>query len=292
MNTLRNTANTIKDRIILFCQSQGITKAKFERNCGLSNGYINGIVDNIGTKKLESILMIYPNLNKVWLLTGEGDMLLDNPKSCYTAQSSSSVYAKEDACEYCDVEDVGDMYALPFITTEIAQTREINIKKLIKGNANTLERRSVRDLLGKEVDFMQRIITNAMSPIFQPGDTLFLRFLDNTHEVLNGAIHLIDTCVYGTMVRQVSIEDGTFILRSANPDFKTVRLDEDMIFSVSLIVGSLRTSFNMPVNSINNAEVVASLTHQHDKLIDEVIAQNKRIDSLVNKVIEYADSKK
>jgi hypothetical protein len=246
-------------------------------------------VDNIGTKKLESILTIYPNLNKVWLLSGAGDMLLDNSKS-YTAQSSSSVYAEEDACAYCDVED---MDALPFITTEIAQTREINIKKLIKGgNVNTLERRSVRDLLGKEVDFMQRIITNAMSPIFQPGDTLFLRFLDNTHEVLNGAIHLIDTCVYGTMVRQVSIEDGVFILRSANPDFKTVRLDEDMIFSVSLIVGSLRTSFNMPVNSINNAEVVASLTHQHDKLIDEVIAQNKRIDSLVNKVIEYADSKK
>lgn len=284
--------STVKNRILEFCKAQNIKKAKFERDCGLSNGYINSIVDNVGAKKLEAILEAYPNLNRVWLLSGAGDMLLDNSKS-YTAQSSSSVYAEEDACEYCDVEDVGDMYALPFITTEIAQTREINIKKLIKGgNANTLERRSVRDLLGKEVDFMQRIITNAMSPIFQPGDTLFLRFLDNTHEVLNGAIHLIDTRVYGTMVRQVSIEDGVFILRSANPDFKTVRLDEDMIFSVSLIVGSLRTSFNMPVNSINNAEVVASLTHQHDKLIDEVIAQNKRIDSLVNKVIEYADSKK
>lgn len=289
MNTLRNTANTIKDRIILFCQSQGITKAKFERNCGLSNGYINGIVDNIGTKKLESILMIYPNLNKVWLLTGEGDMLLSSPE---IVEEAEEIYGEAES----DVEDVthSEMcrYALPFISNEVAQSRSANIKKLIETEDTRVERRTIRSLLGNEVSYMQKIITNAMEPLFQPGDVVFLRFLHSPREVLHGAIHLLDTKLYGTLVRQVTCIGSRYRLHSANMDYADVELDEEDIYSASLIVGSLRTSFNMPNHALNYAQMISTKDRQIDVLINELTQQNKRIEALVSKVIEYADSKK
>lgn len=64
-----------KERIIDFCTQMGISKAEFERSTNLSNGYVNKLKANIGEDKLNDILRVYPQLNRVWLLTGEGEML-------------------------------------------------------------------------------------------------------------------------------------------------------------------------------------------------------------------------
>lgn len=234
---------------------------------------------------VDLILIKYTEINPQWLLTGEGEMLLD-------VSASSKNLNYESTCEYCDVEELNEeacRFALPFVSTEIAQNRSVDVKGLVLSGADKLERRSVRSFLGRDVNYMQKVITNAMAPIFLPGDVLFLRFLSNVDEMLDGAIHLIDTRMYGTMVRQVSREGTVFVLRSANPDFKAVRLEEDMIYSASLIVGSLRTSFNMPTNSINNTEVINKQTDQISKLIDEVILQNKRMHDKEDKTQSMID---
>lgn len=64
----------IRERIILFCNTVGITKTEFERRAGLSFGYINKIKKGVGNK-LYQILEAFPTLNKDWLLFEEGDML-------------------------------------------------------------------------------------------------------------------------------------------------------------------------------------------------------------------------
>lgn len=66
---------SIKDRLIKFIKYKGISVREFERNVDLSNGYINKIKGNIGEDKLNNILQEYPELNKVWLLTEEGEMI-------------------------------------------------------------------------------------------------------------------------------------------------------------------------------------------------------------------------
>lgn len=66
---------TIKDRLILFINSLGLSKMAFEVSCGLSNGYIGSIRKGIGHNALEQISEKHPNLNTGWLLTGEGTML-------------------------------------------------------------------------------------------------------------------------------------------------------------------------------------------------------------------------
>lgn len=65
----------IKERLIEFLDYKGIKKATFEKEVGLSNGYIAKFKGNIGADKLENILRVYPELSRTWLLTGEGEML-------------------------------------------------------------------------------------------------------------------------------------------------------------------------------------------------------------------------
>lgn len=288
--------STIKDRLKQFISYNNMSGRAFEKTVGMSNGYIRSVTDDIKHIYVVNIMEKFPTLNTDWLLTGKGSMLID--KNTVNVENVNNIIDNTEDC-YCDVEELNEeacRFALPFVSTEIAQNRSVDVKGLVLSGADKLERRSVRSFLGRDVNYMQKVITNAMAPIFLPGDVLFLRFLSNVDEMLDGAIHLIDTRIYGTMVRQVSREGGVYILRSANPDFKAVRLDEDMIYSASLIVGSLRTSFNMPANSINNSEVINKQTDQISKLIDEVILQNKRMhdkedktQSLVDRVISRLD---
>lgn len=73
-------SKTVKGRILLFVKSQGIKKSEFERKCMLSNGYLNS-VNNIGSKKIEQMLVAYPELNREWLLFGSGEMLNEKPNN-------------------------------------------------------------------------------------------------------------------------------------------------------------------------------------------------------------------
>lgn len=66
---------TVKERLIKFYEFKGLTKREFERSCGLSNGYIDKLRNCPSQQKLEIIYLTYPDLNKIWLLTGEGEML-------------------------------------------------------------------------------------------------------------------------------------------------------------------------------------------------------------------------
>jgi len=61
-----------------FIQHAGISARQFDLSIGAGNGYTLRMKKNnasIGSDVIENILRIYPQLNVVWLLTGEGTML-------------------------------------------------------------------------------------------------------------------------------------------------------------------------------------------------------------------------
>ena len=70
--------NSISQRVKIYCKVKSIKISAFEKRCGLSNGYVNGITRGIGESKLKTISLNFPDLNVSWLLTGEGEMLKTN----------------------------------------------------------------------------------------------------------------------------------------------------------------------------------------------------------------------
>lgn len=65
----------VKERLFSFIEHMGMSKLAFEKVCGLSNGYLRNFKGNLGEDKLSNILTAFPELNKDWLLYGEGSML-------------------------------------------------------------------------------------------------------------------------------------------------------------------------------------------------------------------------
>ena len=68
----------IKDRTIEFVRRKGLTMKAFEQKCGLSTGYVTSMRKGFGSDKLNNVLTAFPDLNRDWLLYGEGDMLKGN----------------------------------------------------------------------------------------------------------------------------------------------------------------------------------------------------------------------
>lgn len=65
---------TIKERLIKFAKSKERSVRAFEREAGLTIGYVNTIRVSVQPDKLQRIASRYPDLNAEWLMTGVGPM--------------------------------------------------------------------------------------------------------------------------------------------------------------------------------------------------------------------------
>ncbi|MCJ7466071.1 MAG: hypothetical protein MUO53_05175 [Maribacter sp.] len=66
------------DRLVQFIQYVGLSARQFDLSIGAGNGYTLRMQKNhasIGSDVIENIIRTYPELNLVWLITGEGEML-------------------------------------------------------------------------------------------------------------------------------------------------------------------------------------------------------------------------
>lgn len=71
------------DRLDLYIKEKGLNDNIVTTTCSLSVGALNKArkgTTNLGLKNVERILKIYNDINRDWLLTGEGEMLRTSDK--------------------------------------------------------------------------------------------------------------------------------------------------------------------------------------------------------------------
>ena len=296
------------DRLIKYMNYKGLNDNQVTQECELSQGLLSQArsgKSDLGPKSIEKILTTYQDLDRVWLLTGSGNML--RVQSDIVAEPTAKYQSSPQGNDTQDVEieEIAN-FSLPFATNDIVQSREIDIKALVESKSPKLERYPIGQKLAG-VSYAQRIITEAMiNADFHPGDVICLTYLEGKSQLLSGYAYLLDTKEYGALFRLVTInEDGTLLLESANPRFRAIRLHDDDVRSYARLLMMIRTNFSFN-RGAQFAEIVRSrdeqimkLTSSHRELITaqaqvlqnqaELIAEirdsRKRNDALIDKII-------
>lgn len=68
---------SVKERLQQFLKAEGITASEFARKMGLSPAYLASMRKSMPVEKVERLIGIFPQLNRDWLLYGEGSMYRD-----------------------------------------------------------------------------------------------------------------------------------------------------------------------------------------------------------------------
>lgn len=116
----------VKDRIFLLLETLKVSKAEFERRSSLSNGYLNNFKGSLGADKLECILRAFPEINRSWLLTGEGEML--RPSVVQTNQNGDNIHGQSVTVNKSETEKLLDALAA---CHEIIRKKDEQIDKLL-----------------------------------------------------------------------------------------------------------------------------------------------------------------
>lgn len=91
------------DRLYRFMERKKLNPYAFEQSCDISNGYLANHLrskGSIGSDILEKISHAYPELNLVWLITGNGKMILPLQNKYNTGIDDTTQVLKEDRAKY------------------------------------------------------------------------------------------------------------------------------------------------------------------------------------------------
>lgn len=257
--------SAVKQRLVQFIKLMHLTQKAFEERCGMSNGYVANIRKGIGSDKLLNITQQFPELNREWLLYGEGEMIRRSSSAAvsqtningdnnYVIGSNATRLAVpvarvvEDAecveveCPSCGtVVEVPSTAILPLVPVEVARQPDTNLEFWRENHPQEMQEVDLRKIWGGGV-FLMRVDTRAMEPEYREGTFLVLRKLpDLSYARPDGSAYVIDTLRPHTLFRYLSKErDGTYILSAENDKRGPMYIQESDIINVYDIVGCFR----------------------------------------------------
>ena len=253
--------STVKQRLVQFIKMMHLTQKAFEERCGMGNGYVNSIRKGIGPEKMQDIVRAFPELNREWLLFGEGNPL----KSTSTISGDITVTGNHNShighgqhnmpavveikengveveCPSCGtVVEVPSTAILPLVPVEVARQPDTNLEFWRENHPQEMQEVDLRKIWGGGV-FLMRVDTRAMEPEYREGTFLVLRKLkDPTYARADGSAYVIDTLKPHTLFRYLSKErDGNYILSAENDKRGPIYLAAADILNIYDIVGSFR----------------------------------------------------
>lgn len=284
--------NTVKERVEIFLKAKKISKTNFGKAIGASNAFVSSMRKSIGPDKLQSIASAYPDLNIEWLLTGEGQMLKPqtansvsvgsvsgNGNNFVAGNNNNIGIPREEDVETIEGEEV-EIKETVILTPEILTAEGIDIKKELKAGTLEAEVKPTQDVLPTHHAKVYTE-TDEMSPEIEANDPVFVRFLSNKRDFIDGRMYFVDLD-NGSVVRWVVGIDSDNIRLISMKDERTVPFDR--VRSISEVVAITKRPKTLPKHRITMEDVIAHKDSQIDMVnsqIDTVLEQQSRLIGII-----------
>lgn len=206
---------TVKDRLITYLKYRRIGQNKFESLAGIANGYISKLKTSPSIDILMRILNAAPDLNRDWLLTGEGSMLVDDGTPARAEQVQTRPRIPVTAA-------AGYLSGI----AEGVSADDCELVPVIPGVP----------------DYACTIVVHgdSMMPKYESGDELAITPVRDRHSLLWGHAYVLDTRD-GTILKRLYDHDpDTVRCVSYNPEYPDSYVDKSSIISIWRIVALLR----------------------------------------------------
>ena len=235
----------VRERLLFFIKCQNLSNQAFEKKIGLSNGSV-AKTKRLGDDKINKILDIYPNLNRIWLLTGEGEMLVTPNIS---ATNNGTIGGDMNVAQLIEkyptnaikenVEGVA-VEEIPIIPTDVYQMPEVDVKEYIQENASVVNTSPLVHQFPK-FSMWYEVYGDSMLPKFEPGDLIAINPYPKGKEVvLNKRYYVVDTYSNGLVLCMLIKEGNGYVARYKNAEYADDYINQDDIIRIYKVVGQIR----------------------------------------------------
>lgn len=201
----------VKDRVFEFIKYKNITVSQFEKMCNLSNGYVSSMRRGFGYNKLSNVLNVFPDLNRDWLLYGDGAML--NVSGDTVSDSYNIVPLLPVSAQGGSLND--------FVTSVKIDECE-KITSPVKG-----------------IDFAMPVTGDSMAPEYPNGSQILVKKIDEKAFIEWGKVYVLDTC-NGSVIKEIHKGDNDNEVKcvslNPNPKFSPFTVNMSDIYGMYKVV--------------------------------------------------------
>ncbi len=219
----------IKERIREYCDAKNISIRQFEIQSKMSNGYVSSMRKGLGVEKLENVLNAFPDINREWLLFGEGSMTKIGQHPVIASHVFQLQTDHATGAQRIPLFDITGTCGLMSIFDDASVVPSDYL--------------SVPDL--PAVDGAIYVRGDSMSPVIKSGDIIIFKKveLDDT-SILWGQIYLLSFAIQGdsyTVVKYVKQSDrpGYIRLISANEFYDPQEIRAESITCMAIVKASI-----------------------------------------------------
>ena len=204
---------TVKERIMSFISTKGISIREFEKRSGLSNGYIKSLKDSPTVSRMSMIIRAFPEINPKWLQFGEGDMFKEGEKQIVKSYTKGIPYFNVDFEMGYD-EMFNDQTSNPEFLIDFKPYNKCDVWCNARGNS--------------------------MYPTIASGDIIALKEIKDTRYIISNEIYAIVTDNGLRTIKRIIDNGDRYTLVPDNKEYPEQDIDKSVVTKLFLVVGAMK----------------------------------------------------
>ena len=226
-NLFSNNMERKIDRFDKYIKYKHLNDNKVTVECSFSVGTLGksrGKGRDLSARSIEVLLTKFKDLNRIWLLTGEGNMISNTAKK-----------EKEELLINKGNEVNKEIPLIPFAAVSSAFNGDISVAK------GECERYIIPTF--KDADFLISVRGNSMEPLFFSGDIIACKIIKESRSWFqHKKAYVLDT-TQGALIQYVTLsKDKTCIsIISENKSYPSQDVPIESIRNVAIVLGVIRT---------------------------------------------------